>query len=136
MPYGPVEIPPELPEQPETWNMATEFMRKISNVLDNIIEIMQNPYKNGQARYKELQNNIRILDILVAPYLDETEAQEVKDKFMNPIITQPIVETGFGQIIPLDTEDKLYEFPKWVLCKLKAKGALVPSAYDLDREGL
>jgi hypothetical protein len=30
------------------------------------------------------------------------------------------------------TEEKMYEFPEWVLKKLKQKGALVPPQFDPD----
>lgn len=112
--------------------MANDYMKMVAGVLAAIIDIWQNPYKDGMPRYKELVSNERTLKILASVYLDEKELEEAHDKYIRHFIEQPIVDTGHTTIIPYATEEKLYEFPEWILKKLKAKGALVPPQFDPD----
>ncbi|MCX6654329.1 MAG: hypothetical protein NTY03_04310 [Candidatus Bathyarchaeota archaeon] len=116
----------------ESWNMADAFMRKISDVLDGIIEIWKEPYQDGMPRYKELLRLERTLKMLVSVYLTEDELEEAQENYIKYFIEMPIVDTGSTTIIPLITEEKLYDFPEWILKRLKAKGALVPAQFDPD----
>ena len=118
--------------QVESWNMANEYMKLISGVLSSIIDIWKNPYKDGLPRYKELMSNQRTLKILASVYLNETELKEAQDNYISFFVNEPIVETGYSTIIPSVTEEKMYEFPEWILKKLKEKGALVPPQFDPD----
>lgn len=118
--------------QVESWNMANEYMRLISNTLAAIIDCWQNPYKDGRPRFKELVSNLRTLKILASVYLDEDELKEAHDKYIKFFIEQPVVDMGHATIIPYVTEEKMYEFPEWILKKLKQKGALVPPQFDPD----
>ena len=116
----------------ESWNMADAFMKKISSVLDGIIEIWKEPYLDGIPRYKELLRLERTLKMLVSVYLTDAEMKDANENYIKYFIEMPIVDTGNTTIIPNITEEKLYDFPEWVLKRLKEKGALVPAQFDPD----
>jgi hypothetical protein len=81
-------------------------------------------------RYKELLRLERSLKMLVSVYLTEPELKEANENYIRYFIDFPIVDTGATTLIPLVTEEKLYDFPEWILKKLKEKGALVPATVD------
>jgi hypothetical protein len=116
----------------ESWNMANQYMQKISSILDNIIDIWTHPYKDGEPRYKELLRLERMLKVLISVYLDEEELKEAEENYIKFMVDFPIIDTGHSTILPLITEEKMFGFNEWVLRKLKVKGVLVPPRFDPD----
>lgn len=131
MPYKPkTENEPIAGNQQEAWNMANEFMKLLIGIISAIVEIENEPIQNGEPQWSKLVRLQRNLYQLSSMYLDVEERAICHKDYLDYFIEYPVVDEGGITHLPSVTEDKLFEFPEYLLTTLKKKGVIVPPAFD------
>lgn len=112
----------------ESWNMATETMKRLSNLLDSCVFCFQG--KNLLALHDLLSNLRRNL----APFLEDNEFKELNDLFSK--LPKERWVNGEGIIIPKYYNQIITVFDEiYIFCgrQMKKKGLLMPPSIDKGR---